>query len=344
MDSISQFVLGASVGEAIAGRKIGNKAILWGGIAGTIPDLDVLMAPFYDHIEFLLVHRGFSHSLLFCFLGAPVFASILSSKGRKLSLGFNKWMKLFFWCFLTHILLDCCTMWGTQVFWPFNYRVAFNSVFIMDPIYTVPFLLALLVILFLKRENNFRSILNWGVLTFTTFYLLVGIGLKVKVNNKFKTYCRENEIEYSRFMTNPMPLTTIYWYGWIQTEKEWILGYYSFLNGEPYFIHYPNNTKNNIEERLNYNEEFEILKRVSHGFYRIDEFEDGLRYTDLRFGLRKTWNGIEEYDPNYGYKINLDSKNNITSIKRMPMNMEYFTSHFDQYVDVVFGHPPFEKK
>ena len=43
MDSLTQVVLGAAVGEAALGKKIGNRAIVWGGIAGTIPDLDVLI-------------------------------------------------------------------------------------------------------------------------------------------------------------------------------------------------------------------------------------------------------------------------------------------------------------
>ena len=38
MDSLTQIVLGASVAEATLGKKIGNKAILYGAIAGTIPD------------------------------------------------------------------------------------------------------------------------------------------------------------------------------------------------------------------------------------------------------------------------------------------------------------------
>ena len=42
MDSLTQIVLGAAVGEATLGRKVGNKALLWGAIAGTIPDLDVV--------------------------------------------------------------------------------------------------------------------------------------------------------------------------------------------------------------------------------------------------------------------------------------------------------------
>ena len=64
MDSLTQIVLGAAVGEAVLGRKIGNKAILWGAIAGTIPDLDVLSKLFVDDVTANEWHRGFSHSIL----------------------------------------------------------------------------------------------------------------------------------------------------------------------------------------------------------------------------------------------------------------------------------------
>jgi len=69
MDSITQITLGAAVGEAVLGRKIGNRAMIWGGIAGTIPDLDVLLGPFMTEMEALAFHRGPSHSLVFaiCF-------------------------------------------------------------------------------------------------------------------------------------------------------------------------------------------------------------------------------------------------------------------------------------
>jgi inner membrane protein len=40
LDSLTQIVLGAGIGELVMGRKIGNKAILLGAIAGTVPDLD----------------------------------------------------------------------------------------------------------------------------------------------------------------------------------------------------------------------------------------------------------------------------------------------------------------
>ena len=78
MDSLTQAALGAAVGESVLGKRIGGKAAVLGAIIGTVPDLDVLLMPFYDGLEKISVHRGYSHSILFCLLGAFLFAYILS--------------------------------------------------------------------------------------------------------------------------------------------------------------------------------------------------------------------------------------------------------------------------
>lgn len=75
MDSITQATLGAVVGHAVLGKKMGNRAVLVGAIAGTIPDLDVLSRLFInDQIYGLVYHRGITHSIAFTFVMAPVFA------------------------------------------------------------------------------------------------------------------------------------------------------------------------------------------------------------------------------------------------------------------------------
>ena len=43
MDSLTQAALGAAIGEAVLGKKIGRKAAILGAIGGTIPDLDVFI-------------------------------------------------------------------------------------------------------------------------------------------------------------------------------------------------------------------------------------------------------------------------------------------------------------
>jgi inner membrane protein len=41
MDSLTPVVLGGAIRELVAGRKMGNRIVLWGAIAGTFPDLVV---------------------------------------------------------------------------------------------------------------------------------------------------------------------------------------------------------------------------------------------------------------------------------------------------------------
>ena len=65
MDSLTQITLGAAVGEVVLGKKIGNRAIMWGAVAGTIPDLDVIANFFLDDMGALAFHRGFTHSIAF---------------------------------------------------------------------------------------------------------------------------------------------------------------------------------------------------------------------------------------------------------------------------------------
>jgi inner membrane protein len=65
MDSLTQIALGASLGVAVMGRRTAVwKAAVWGGVAGLLPDLDVLV----DHGDAVLNmvrHRAESHSLFY---------------------------------------------------------------------------------------------------------------------------------------------------------------------------------------------------------------------------------------------------------------------------------------
>ena len=77
MDSLTQITLGAAVGEVVLGRKAGNRAMIWGAIGGTIPDLDIIANFFTDDIHALAIHRGFSHSIVFAILTAPIFGGLV---------------------------------------------------------------------------------------------------------------------------------------------------------------------------------------------------------------------------------------------------------------------------
>ena len=95
MDSLTQIVLGAAVGEAVLGKQVGSRAMLWGAIAGTIPDLDVFLRYFTDPITSTELRRGFSHSLVFAILMAPIMGWIANKIHKKRAIGYRPWTKLF---------------------------------------------------------------------------------------------------------------------------------------------------------------------------------------------------------------------------------------------------------
>ena len=70
----------------------------------------------------------------------------------------------------THGLLDACTSYGTQLFWPFsNERISWNNISIIDPLFTIPVLI-LLVLSLIKRKSFWSKIaLGWALI-----YLTIG--------------------------------------------------------------------------------------------------------------------------------------------------------------------------
>ena len=53
VDSLTQATLGAAVGELVLGKRLGNRAIAWGALVGTLPDLDIIFTPLFDHAGWL---------------------------------------------------------------------------------------------------------------------------------------------------------------------------------------------------------------------------------------------------------------------------------------------------
>ena len=111
MDSLTQIVLGAACGEIVLGKKIGNKALLFGAIGGTIPDLDVFVGRFLfdNEIQVMAFHRGFMHSIFFAVLACFVFGwiayKLYNSNKRKGTTTLRNWIYLFFLSIFTKMLL-----------------------------------------------------------------------------------------------------------------------------------------------------------------------------------------------------------------------------------------------
>ncbi len=363
MDSITQIVLGAACGEAALGKKIGNKALLFGAIGGTIPDLDVFVGGWLygNEIDAMLFHRGFMHSILFTILGTFLFGWLthkIYEKLKKVKIlrifftFFNKfwltgfifklyvkysrepftlkkdWIWLFFLSLFTHPLLDAFTPYGTQLFAPFsNYRVAFNNISVADPVYTVPFLLCLIILMFFKRHNSRRQLwlqLGFGI---SSAYMLFTLGNKLYMDTVFKKSFSDNQISFSRFSTQPTILNNILWYGIAETDSDYYVGFYSLLDKSDKVENIIKIPKQHSLIDINH-PDIQYLSWFSNGYFNLKQKDSSIQYIDMRYPL------LNEDDPESSvFVFDLVKENNRWDIKPFygePPSSEDFNSFIER--------------
>jgi inner membrane protein len=165
MDPLTQGVLGASLPQATAARgRTAGIAGLLGFLAGMAADLDVLIRSSTDPLLFLEYHRQFTHSLVFIPVGGLLCALILHRLfARRRGLGFRQTWLFCTLGYATHAVLDACTTYGTMLFWPFSdARIAWNTISIVDPLFTVPLLVAVVLAGKKRRPLYARLGLLWA--------------------------------------------------------------------------------------------------------------------------------------------------------------------------------------
>ena len=169
MDPLSQGTVGAAFAQSTANKNNIFKIGVIGFLAGLAPDLDVLIRSSNDPILFLEYHRQFTHSLFFIPFGSLIVALLIFPLVKR-SMGFKTVYLASLLGYATHGLLDACTSYGTQLFWPFsNERVTWNNISIIDPLFTIPILIFVgTAIKTRKRLFSFFAI-GWA-----TFYLSLG--------------------------------------------------------------------------------------------------------------------------------------------------------------------------
>lgn len=295
MDSLTQIVLGAAVGEAVCGRRAGNKALVWGAVAGTIPDLDILAGPFMDMVDELRFHRSLTHSFLFALLASPLFGFILHKIYKHGEATFKDWTLLFFLGFTTHALLDSFTTWGTQLFYPFSdYGVAFHTIFVIDPLYTLPFLACLIMVLFYNKRDDRRRKWNRAGLIISSAYLMLTVVNKLIAGTVFEESMQAQNIPYIRYSTKPTPFNSILWNITAETKDGFYIGYYSLLDNDKAvdFRFYPK--QHTLLQPYRHYEKLQKLLRLTNGYYTVEQNKDTFYINDLRFGQLDGWGEAKE--------------------------------------------------
>jgi inner membrane protein len=339
MDTVTQITLGAAVGEAVLGKKIGNKAPLWGALFGVLPDLDVLASPFVSETQALAIHRGLTHSLFFCIVAAPLFGWLLNRYWSKPKVSWKNCSLLVFLVLLTHVFIDVCTSYGTQVLQPFsNYSLSLNTIFIIDPFYTLPLFGGIITALFLHRRSSARRWANGIGLVISTLYLLAGFGIKEHVNVIFEQSFEQLQIDPDKYITTPAPFSIFLWTGYAVEEDSLHAGLYSvFDNDKQIGFHSLQQNKGLLDPYRN-QLPVERLIWFSQGYYTLEKDSARVLFHDLRFGRSDLWltNSSAPYVWNYELQFNEDSTE-VTGFKQFEPSFDTRGEMFKKLIRRTFG-------
>lgn len=387
MDSLTHIVLGAAIGEVVLGKKIGNRALIWGGIGATIPDMDVLGNFFMNPMEALSFHRGITHSILFTVLAPLIFGGLVyklyhserhkgwpykilitvinvaaiisliiifnylfsvnqhprwwllvltiglgSYLGWRLYINylrkdlespkasFGKWYLLFFLTFTSHILLDSCTAFGTQLFLPLtNYRVAFNNIAVADPAYTLPFLICTIIFSMLRRGTKQRAFFTWLGIGISSTYMLFTVINKFNVDHVFEKALAHRQIDATQWRTSPTILNNVLWTCVAEDPKQYYVGQYSIFDSDPN-LHFINVIPKNDSLHQVYSAypDYGTLRWFSGGYLAIFQSDTITVLSDLRYGgMTDTLSGYR--DMVFNFKVEEGNDGPTFSEYRQPL-------------------------
>jgi inner membrane protein len=338
LDSLTQIVLGAAVAEAVAGKKMGNKAALWGALAGTIPDLDVFFMALFHPIDAALVHRGISHSLLFALGMGPLLGWLFFHMYKK-KYNLSTWIWLFFLGIVTHPMLDMFTNYGTSFLWPLPLRITFNSVFVIDPLYTVPFMILLIWALCLRRDNPKRKRLNWAGIVYSTAYLMWGVIVKLSILSTSTDYFTSNGYreQLKTSIVTPMPFTSFYWMVMVEDDSAYYIGYKSiFYPFDPTQVDTIPKNHSQLEtlkwSGKNYSKQ---LSFISNSLYTTAQSSNQTYFYDLRFGVLSQLTARKMNDPMMGFSL-ISQGDQVVRVERKRPNGSFQSFDFSYYWHQLF--------
>ncbi|PPE69347.1 metal-dependent hydrolase [Caldimonas thermodepolymerans] len=284
MDSLTQIALGASVSVAVMGRRTAAwKAALWGGICGTLPDLDA----FIDHgdpVRNMTLHRGDSHALFWLTLATPLLAAAIARlHGEQAQ--WRRWGLAVWLALVTHPLLDLMTVYGTQLLRPFSeHPYGVGSIFIIDPLYTVPLLAGLVVAMRSRRPGALRW--NLAGLAFSTAYLGWSVVAQQHVAGIARASLHAQGVQAARLLVTPTAFNTVLWRVVAVTPDGYLEGFRSLLDREPQmqFERFARGDELYRDRLAPASWHARRLAWFTHGFYKVERHGDELRMTDLRMG------------------------------------------------------------
>lgn len=295
MDSLTHIVLGACIGDLMAGKQIGKRAMLYGALLQSIPDIDFVASFWLDPVSDLVTHRGITHSLLFAVCVTPLLALVAKKLRHKNDLSYPFWNLFFISEILIHLFLDAFNAYGTGWFEPFDHvRVSFQAIFVADPLFSILPGIAFVVLL-IKRWNDLsRRRWAYAALIWCFAYLMISLFNKDHVDKNVRRIAQSKNIRIDQFLSTPTPLNNLLWFIAIPFNEGFYIGYRSVFdsNADMEFRFVPRN--DSLLSAFADSKSVRQLKMFSQGYYTAERYSgDTLVFNDLRFGQEAGWINLE---------------------------------------------------
>lgn len=309
MDSISHLLLGASIGGVLAPPAARRRAMWLGAALDTLPDLDYLVIGWGDPVTRFTAHRSFSHSLFVLPLLALLLWRLWLRGYPAAAAEPRRWLLLIAVALLSHPLADALTVYGTQLFWPLAHPpVMLASIYIIDPLYTLPLAAGVLAATVLRRRGQGEGIAagRWlaAGLALSVAYQAWGLAAKFHVDALARRQLLAEGHGDARILTMPTPFNSLLWRVLVVDASGYREGFHSLVSGEEgvRFAAAMPRRDAAVDELRGQLPAFERLTWFTDGFDRTRLDCSGgdcqLVFTDLRMGL----------DPDYLFNFALAAR------------------------------------
>lgn len=294
MDSITHLLYGGVICAAIAPKLHRRAALLAGAALNTLPDLDVLPLQLCDDpVVRMTWHRAGTHSWLVLPLIAWVIWWWFRRRGGRIAQAPTRWWWAIFLCLMAHPLLDSFTIYGTQLFWPLPMPpLMWGSLFIVDPLFTLPWLLAF-VVAWWARDRPLGGRALVAGLALGVGYLGWSLVSKAMVEREADHALAAMDLADAPRFSVPMPFNTLLWRVVAMTPQGFVEGERSLVadHGPMRFHAYRSDVASLSAVRG-----LPSVERIlwfDHGFTKAEVRDGVLVLSDLRMGS----------EPDYGFNF-----------------------------------------
>jgi inner membrane protein len=283
LDSLTQIVLGGTLAAALVPPDQRRRALVYGAALGTLPDLDVLVG-YGNAVADFTYHRSYSHSLIVLSVLAPLLWLLARYFDSRIAKSPGRWLLAFWLALVTHPLLDAMTIYGTQLLWPLDSTpVGVGSIFIIDPLYTLPLLIAMIWVARRPLSVNAGRSLPIA-LALSSAYLGWSALAQAHITAHARADLAAELGSEARLIALPSAFNTVLWRILVREPGGYREAYYSLLADDrpgPW-RHFP--SADELAPALAGQWAFERLRWFTHGYYAVRELSDEIIVTDLRMG------------------------------------------------------------